>query len=115
MLFRSVLKRFGPGNPAPLSFPIPGWTLAADVPAGVPGLLELLDKLDEELVRAGGRIYLAKDSRQSGRVVQACYPQFENWCRAYCQTNSEYLFASCMLNRICYSDQASWEDNHLGY
>lgn len=63
--FLTVLKRFGPSNRAPLSFPIPGWTLAADLPAAVPGLLEVLDELDQQVAEVGGRLYLAKDSRQS--------------------------------------------------
>ena len=73
--FLTVLKRFGPSNPGPLSFPIPGWTLAADVSAAVPGLLEVLDQLDGEVSAAGGRLYLAKDSRQSARMFQKTYPQ----------------------------------------
>jgi decaprenylphospho-beta-D-ribofuranose 2-oxidase len=71
--FLTVLKRFGPSNPAPLSFPIPGWTLAADVPAAVPGLLEVLDQLDEEVASAGGRLYLAKDARQSQTMFRNSY------------------------------------------
>jgi decaprenylphospho-beta-D-ribofuranose 2-oxidase len=77
--FLTVLKRFGPNNPAPLSFPIQGWTLAADVPAAVPGLLEALDQLDEEVGAAGGRLYLAKDSRQSPKMFGVGYPKLMNW------------------------------------
>lgn len=77
--FLTVLKRFGPSNPAPLSFPIPGWTLAADVPAAVPGLLVVLDQLDEEVAAAAGRLYLAKDSRQSAEIFRATNANLARW------------------------------------
>jgi decaprenylphospho-beta-D-ribofuranose 2-oxidase len=79
--FLTVLKRFGPSNSALLSFPMPGWTLAADVSAAVPGLREVLNQLDEEVAAAGGRLYLAKDSRQSAAMVRRTYPQLEEWQR----------------------------------
>ncbi len=77
--FLTVLKRFGHSNSAPLSFPIPGWTLAVDLPASVPGLPEILDQLDEEVAAAGGRLYLAKDSRQSRAMFWKSYPELFRW------------------------------------
>ena len=77
--FLTVLKRFGHGNPAPLSFPMQGWTLAADVPAAIPGLLEVLDQLDEEVAAAGGRLYLAKDSRQKAALFCRTYCKLKEW------------------------------------
>jgi decaprenylphospho-beta-D-ribofuranose 2-oxidase len=77
--FLAVLKRFGAANPAPLSFPAPGWTLTVDVPAGTPGLDTLLHGLDGVVLDAGGRHYLAKDSHMTPAAVRRGYPRLDEW------------------------------------
>ena len=98
--FLTVLKRFGASNPAPLSFPRPGWTLAADVSAAVPGLLEVLDQLDSRVAEAGGRLYLAKDSRQSAAMFQRTHPRLAEWQQIRSSMDPRGVFTSDLAQRI---------------
>ena len=71
--FLAVLKLFGPAGDGFLSFPMEGYTLALDFPLR-PGVLALLDALDEIVHRRGGRVYLAKDARCAPERIHEGYP-----------------------------------------
>jgi decaprenylphospho-beta-D-ribofuranose 2-oxidase len=98
--FLTVLKRFGPANPGPLSFPAPGWTLALDMAAATRGLADVLDDLDRQVVDAGGRIYLAKDSRVAPELVAAMYPRLGEWQRVQARLDPGGELQSDLARRL---------------
>ncbi|MDR7087094.1 decaprenylphospho-beta-D-ribofuranose 2-oxidase [Aeromicrobium panaciterrae] len=95
----NVLKRFGPGNRAPLSFPISGWTLAVDLPVRA-GLDALLNHLDQLVLAAGGRIYLAKDSRISAATFAQMYPRLDEFRASRARFDPTHTFRSDLSRRL---------------
>ena len=98
--FVTVLKRFGEGDPGLLSFPAPGWTLALDFPARTPGLGPLLDQLDQLVVRNGGRVYLAKDSRVPAAVFEEMYPRLPEFRKLRAEIDPSGALASDLSRRL---------------
>jgi decaprenylphospho-beta-D-ribofuranose 2-oxidase len=77
--FLAVLKDFGAENEAPLSFPLAGWTLTLDIPRGAPRARSTMERFDQHVAEAGGRVYLSKDARLRPEVLAAMYPRLSQW------------------------------------
>jgi decaprenylphospho-beta-D-ribofuranose 2-oxidase len=98
--FVTVLKRFGPGDDGFLSFPMPGWTLALDFPARTPGLADLLNWLDDQVLGAGGRVYLAKDSRVAPDTLAGMYPRLQEFRDLRAELDPAGVMASDLSRRL---------------
>ena len=98
--FLAVLKRLGPQGRGLLSFPVAGYTLALDLPIRDNSLFELLNKLDEIVLRRGGRVYLAKDARLSAESFRAMYPRYTEWLKIKNAVDPQNKFSSSLSRRL---------------
>jgi decaprenylphospho-beta-D-ribofuranose 2-oxidase len=94
-----VLKDMGEANGAPLSFPIPGWTITLDLPRAADGVWLALDRCDELVAAAGGRVYLSKDMRMRPAALEAMYPRLGEWREIRERADPERLWRSDLALR----------------
>lgn len=97
--FLAVLKLYGPENNNYLSFPLEGYSLALDFKMKK-GLFDLLDRLDQIVLKYSGRIYLAKDARVSKRVFQQGYPKISQFLKIREQYAMNKKFHSLQSKRL---------------
>lgn len=95
----NVFKLFGPGNQAPLSFPMAGWNVAMDFPIKA-GLNEMLTELDKRVLEFGGRLYTAKDSRTTAETFHKMYPKIDEWIKVRRSVDPSGVFMSDMARRL---------------
>jgi decaprenylphospho-beta-D-ribofuranose 2-oxidase len=96
--FLTVLKIFGKQDSL-ISFPKEGYTLAMDF-AVTRGLMEFLDKLDEIVLRNGGRLYMSKDARMKPFALQSGYPRLEEFKSIVKKYNGQNKFCSMQSERL---------------
>jgi len=96
--FLTVLKVFGKQESL-ISFPKEGYTLAMDF-AVKEGLMEFLDKLDEIVLKNGGRLYMSKDARMKPQALVAGYPKLEEFKSIVKKYNGQNKFCSVQSDRL---------------
>jgi decaprenylphospho-beta-D-ribofuranose 2-oxidase len=97
--YLGVLKRLGAEGNGMLSFPMPGYTLALDLPMG-PATSILTDRLDAVVAGHGGRIYLAKDATLKAERFKSMYPRLAAWQAVQRRVDPEARLRSDLSRRL---------------
>ena len=96
----TTLKNLGFGTAGPLSFPIPGWTMALDLPARWVHDGAALRTIDKVVAKAGGRVYLAKDCVVDPALVPPMYPRLTTWRRTQARLDPDRRLTSALAQRL---------------
>lgn len=95
-----VLKDFGAEGQGLLSFPQPGFTLALDLPADH-RLIPLARRLDQEVLRLGGRLYLAKDGLLDAQTFRAMEgPRVDRFLEVRRRVDPDRILRSALADRL---------------
>lgn len=99
-VYLAVFKRFGAAFGGPLSFPVEGWTLAIDMPAGASGLAAALEELDLLVAGCGGRVYLSKDARMRAELLAEMYPRLSELAAVRERVDPDGVLGSDLSRRL---------------
>lgn len=98
--FLAVLKKLGHTSQGLLSFPMPGYTLALDIPFRGETTLQQLKIFDEIILSHDGRVYLAKDASLSPEYFRQMYPRYPEWLAIKQKIDPENKFNSSLSRRL---------------
>ena len=103
--FLSVVKDCGAEGKGMLSFPRPGISVALDLPMQGPRTQWLVDELNDIVIAAGGRIYLAKDALTRPEHLQAMEPRLAAWNAVRRRWDPEGRLRSSLSKRLLGDDR----------
>ncbi|MDD9911939.1 MAG: FAD-binding oxidoreductase [Alphaproteobacteria bacterium] len=99
--FFTTLKLFEHGgNAGVLSFPMEGMTLAMDFPRKGEKIDALVQSMADEVVKAGGKVYLTKDALLTKKQFQKMYPQAEDFFKIKKKYDPQRKFWSDLAERV---------------
>jgi FAD/FMN-containing dehydrogenase len=99
-VFLAVIKDFGSGSRGMISFPMRGVTLSLDLPFHGEATQKLVDDLNEVVVDAGGRVYLAKDALTRREHFRAMEPRLRDWNAVRRSWDPEHRIATAQSVRL---------------
>jgi FAD/FMN-containing dehydrogenase len=101
--FLCVIKDCGPEGRGMISFPMPGISIALDIPVR-PGIQTMINALNDFVAEAGGRIYLTKDAFTRPEHFRVMEPRLDAWLAVRRKWNPDGKIRSAQSVRL-FGDQ----------